>query len=190
MREQDQVRFRANLLWFNQFFDGIRVLYEMTVKQLPSEYFPSVPAITNDNYYFPPQRIVPSMPPYYALLVEGLSHGLQLLTIVDAGLISRRGSFIHEPSIIAVVHTQANKNSWLDEFALNVIRNKKLQVLRITDGVIWGRIISKYPADFFAFQVTLDKFSESPDMLNAVSTYIIQPIVTNLRQGFRNYWLS
>jgi len=185
MKEQDRTRFRANLIWFNQFFDGIRALYEMIVNQLPSEYFPSVSAITGDNYYFPRQKNVPSIPPYYALLVEGLNHSLQLLTIVDAGLISRSGYFIHEPSIIGVVHTQANKNSWLDEFALNVVRNQKVEFLGNTDGILWGHIKSKYPADFFAFQVPLDKFSESPDILDAVIQYIITPVIENLRKGFQ-----
>jgi hypothetical protein len=185
MKEQDRTRFRANILWFNQFFDGIRTLYELIVNQLPSEYFPTISTITSDNYYFPRQKLVPSIPPYYALLVEGVNHSLQILTIVDAGLIARNGFFIHEPSIISVVHTQANKNSWLDEFALNVIRNQKVELVRNADGIIWGHIRSKYPADFFAFQVTLDKFSESPDSLDAVEQFIIAPVIENLGKGFR-----
>jgi len=184
VKEQDRARFRANIKWFNQFFDGVRTLYEMIVNQLPSEYFPSASTITSDNYYFPRQKVVPSIPPYYALVVEGLKHSLQILTIVDASLIARNGFFSHEPSIISVVHTQANKNSWLDEFALNVVRNQKVEVLHKADDIIWGRINSKYPADFFAFQVALDKFSESSDPLEAVSQNIVQPVVENLRKGF------
>lgn len=184
MKEQDRARFRANIQWFNQFFEGVRALYEMIVNQLPSEYFPSAATITSDNYYFPRQKIVPSIPPYYALLVEGSKHSLQILTIVDAGLIARNGYFAHEPSIISVVHTQANKNSWLDEFALNVVRNQKVELVRKSDEIIWGRITSKYPADFFAFQVALDKFSETADPLDAVSKNVVKPIIENLGKGF------
>ena len=103
---------------------------------------------------------------------------------MDAGLIARNGYFTHEPSIISVVHTQANKNSWLDEFALNVIRNQKVELSRKEDNIIWGHIHSKYPADFFAFQVALDKFSEAPDPLDSVNQNIIQPVIDNLRRGF------
>ena len=184
MKEEDRARFKANIQWFNQFFDGVRTLYEMIVNQLPIEYFPTVSTITSDNYYFPRQKIVPSIPPYYALLVEGMKHSLQILTVVDAGLIARNGLFTHEPSIISVVHTQANKNSWLEEFALNVVRNQKVELIRKEDDIIWGRIISKYPADFFAFQVGLEKFSETSDPLEAVSQNIVQPVVENLRKGF------
>lgn len=187
MKEQDRARFRANIQWFNQFFDGTRSIYEMIVNQLPTEFFPTASALSSDNYYFPRQKVAPSIPPYYALLLEGLKHALQILTITDARLIARNGYFIHEPSIIIVLHSQTNKNSWVDEFALNVIGNNKLELIRKVDGIVWGHIKSKYPADFFAFQVALDKFSDTENPQEAVRQYIVNPIIENLRKGFPIY---
>ncbi len=184
MKEQDRARFKANIQWFNRFFDGIRSLYEMVVNQLPSELFPTASTITSDNYYYPQQKVIPYIPPYYALLVEGTNYSLQILTIVDASLISRKGFFTHEPSIITVVHTQANKNSWLDEFGLNVVRNQKIELTYTQDNVIWGHISSKYPADFFAFQVGLEKFAKNPNLSESVQQFIVKPVVDNLRRGF------
>ena len=186
MKEQDRARFRANIDWFNQFFDGMRSIYEMIVNQLPTEFFPAASLVTSEKYYFPRLKTVPSIPPYYALLVEGLKHGLQILTIIDAGLIARNGFFIREPSIIIVLHSQAHKNSWVDEIGLNVISNRKVELIHKADGIIWGHIKAKIPADFFAFQVALDKFSDIDNTQEVVRQNIVHPIQENLRKGFPN----
>jgi hypothetical protein len=186
MKEQDRARFRANIQWFNQFFGGMRDIYAMVLDQLPVEFFPSITKFTSENYSFPRQKITPSIPSYYALLIEGYKCGLQLLTIVDENLIARDGLFIHEPSIIIVVHNKADKNSWVDEFALNVLGNRKVERIQKVDGIIRGHIKSKYPAEFFAFQVALDKFSGTDNPHEAVHQHIVIPLTANLQKGFSN----
>ena len=188
MKEQDRARFKANIRWFNEFFEGIRNIYEMVVSQLPSESFPTSSTLTSEIYYFPRQKVAPSIPPYYALLLEGSRSALQILTIIDSVLIARNGFFIQEPSIIVVLHSQANKAGWADEFALNVIQNHKVIVNQKEDGVIWGQIKSRYPANFFAFQVALDIFSETENPQAAVRHYIVNPILENLTKGFPEYF--
>jgi hypothetical protein len=183
MKEQDRARFTANIQWFNQFFDGIRNIYAIVTDLLPIEYFPSASSIHSGNFYFQQLKVSPSIPAYYAFLLDGPKWGLQLLTIIDASLIARNGFFIHEPSIIAVIHTQPDNNSWLDEIALNVVRNRKLELIRKVDGITWGRIKSRFPADFFAFQVSLDKFSDTGEPRDAVQRYLATPIIENLRKG-------
>lgn len=186
MKEQDRGRFRAYFHWFNQFLDGIRDIYEMVVNQLPPEFFSSADGFTSDNYYFPRQKVAPSIPPYYALSLEGFKCALQIVTIIDSSLIARNGFFLHEPSIIIVLHTQAYKYSWVDEFALNVARNRNVRSIRKVNGIIWGQIKSEYPADFFAFQRSLDKFSNTDNPQEAVRLQIVNPIIENLRKGFPN----
>ena len=184
MKEQDRARFKANIQWFNQFFDGMRIIYEMVMNQLLVEFFPTAANPTSDNYYFPRQKIAPSIPPYYAFSLEGYKHALQILTIIDASLIARNGFFVHEPSIIIVLHSQADKDSWLDEFALNVVRNQNIENIRKVNGIIYGHLKSKYPADFFTFQVALDIFSDTGNLHEAVHQTIITPLIENLRKGF------
>lgn len=186
MKEQDRARFKANILWFNQFFDGVRTIYEMVENQLPVEFFPAIATLTSDNFYFSRQKVVPSIPPYYALYRQGFKHALQILTIIDENLISNNDFFTREPSIIVVLHSRADKCSRLDEFALTVVRNQNVELIRKDNGVIWGHIKSKYPADFFAFQVSLDKFSDIEKPQEAVRQYMVNPIIENLRKGFPN----
>ena len=87
MKEQDRARFTANIRWLNQFFDGVRTIYEMVENQLPTEFFPAIATLTSDNFYFFRQKVVPSIPPYYALYRQGFKHALQILTIIDQNLI-------------------------------------------------------------------------------------------------------
>lgn len=186
MKEQDRARFRANLQWFNQFFDGMRMIYDLVLEQLPVEFFPTKTVFTNENYHFPRNKVVPSIPPYYAFLICGPKYGLQILTIIDASLIAREGFFFHEPSIISVVHTQADKNTRLDELAMNVVGNRKIELIQNAGGIIWGRIKLSVPTHFFAFQVALDEFSETDNTQSAVHKNIILPLTENLHKGFLN----
>jgi hypothetical protein len=45
---------------------------------------------------------------------------------------------------------------------------------------VWGKFTTKFPADFFAFQVQYDKFSDNKNPKEAVRQYIIDPIFNNL----------
>jgi hypothetical protein len=185
MNEQDRKRFQANIQWFNQFFDGIQHIYDIVLDELPIEFFPERLTFTSENYYFPRQKVTPTIPPYYALMVEGYKYALQILTIVDASLISGSGYFVREPSIITIVHTQADKNCWVDEFALNVIGGRNVEFTKKLNETFWGSISTECPAEFFAFQVGLDKFSDSDNLLTAVRQHLLAPLTENLNIGFR-----
>lgn len=184
MNEQDRKRFGANIQWFNQFFEGIRNIYDMVLEDLPAEYFPARRAFTSENYYFPRQKIAPSIPSYYALLVEGFKYALQILTVVDVNLISRSGYFIFEPSIIIVAHNQPEKSSWVGRFALDVIGNKNVEITQKVYRTFWGHITSGQQAEFFTFQVEVDQFSETDNLKSAVHQHIIVPLTNNLKLGF------
>lgn len=188
MKDQDRARFRANILWFNQFFEGIRNIYEMVLDQLPVESFPTASTLSSEVYYFPRKKVSPSIPPYYALLLEGANSALQILTVIDSSLIARHSFFVHEPSIVIVVHSQVSKASWADEFALNVIQNHKLSIKNQEAGVVWGQINSRYSANFFAFQVPLDLFSDTENPQAAVRRHIVDPLLENLTKGFPEYF--
>jgi hypothetical protein len=184
MKDRDKVRFHDNITWFNQFFDGIRQIYELTVDLVPTEYFHEDFTLSSDNFYFPRYKAAPSLPPYYALILEGKKVSFQILSVLEASLIAQSGSFIVEPSMIIVIHSQVDKFAWINEFALKVIKSQDVELTKMMDDVIWGKINGKFPADFFAFQVRYDKFSDDKNPQASVSKYIVDPIIENLERGF------
>lgn len=120
------------------------------------------------------------MPPYYALMLGGKIVALQVVAVVDANLFTPGGPFAVEPSLITVIHDQAEKYCWLNDFALKVIRNQNVELTSINHGSVWGKLNTKFPADFFAFQVQYDKFSENKNPQEAVRQYIIDTIFDNI----------
>jgi hypothetical protein len=183
MKDRDKTRFHDNITWFNQFFDGLRQIYEHVVDLLPAEFFYEDFALNSGNYYFPRYKAAPSMPPYYVLMLEGRMHALQVVSIIDANLIALSGPFSKEPSIITILHTQPEKYGWINDFALNVIKNQNVELTKKERGVVWGKITAKFPADFFAFQVQYDKFSDNRNPQEAVRQYIVNPIIEHLGTG-------
>jgi hypothetical protein len=183
MKEQDKGRFRANISWFNQFFDEINQLYKVIFDLLPEEFISKDYTLSSGNYYFPRFKIAPSIPTYYALMLEGRKFALQAVAVIDTTLFTHNGPFIIEPSLIILIHTQGEKYGWLSEFALKVIKNQEVEFTETVDGVFWGKIKAKFPAQFFAFQVQYDYFTDS-NLHIPVKKYIIDPIVENMERGF------
>jgi hypothetical protein len=184
MKDRDKFRFRANLTWFNQFFEGLRQIYQHVAELLPKDYFPDNYALNLENYYYPTYKAVPSIPPYFALMMEGNKCALQIVSVVDASLFSPSGQFFIEPTMVIVVISTADKYARLDEFALQVIRNQNVEVVNKTGNIMRGKFTAKFPAEFFAFQVQYDRFTDDKKPEIAIRKYIIDPITTNLMQGF------
>jgi hypothetical protein len=186
MKEHDRARISASINWFNQFFDGIRQIYELIVDLLPAEFFIDDFTVSTGNYYFPRYKTAPSIPPYYALMLEGRKCALQVVSILDTNLFGEGVPFIMEPSIIVVAHTQTDKFGWVGEFALMVIENRKVELSKTVDGISWGKINAKFQADFFAFQAQYDKFTDY-NLQAPVQQYIIHPIIEILDKGFDHH---
>ena len=184
MKDRDKLRFRANISWFNQFFDGLRQIYEHVSEMLPVEFFPKRFSPSIENYYFPDLKAVPSLPPYYALMLEGNACGLQIVSVIDESLFAQGGPFSIEPSMVVLVSSEADKYVRVDEFALRVIKNQNVERVKKAGNIVRGKITAKFPADFFAFQVEYDRFSDDKNPEEAIGKYIIDPIITNLQQGF------
>ena len=180
MKDRDKARFHDNITWFNQFFDGMRQLFEYTVDQLPAEFFMEGFTLNSGNYYFPRLKAAPSMPPYYALLLEGKTYALQVVAVIDAYLFSHSGPFILEPSLIAVIYNQPEKYGWINDTALNVIKNQNIIITSTERRGVFGKINFKFTADFFAFQVEYDRFSDTTHPQMAVQKYIVDPIIAYL----------
>lgn len=179
MNKEEQSRLTANVQWFNQFFAQIRQLYKNIVEGLPNEEGFRLAA---KNFYFTKQNQTPSIPPYYALGVEGKQFALQVLTVLEPTLFDRSGHFAVEPSIVVVLHSQAGRYLYFNDHVKRVIRNEGIQITRQADGKLWGKMNSNPPADFFSFQVSFDKFSADKDSRDAVREHIVDPIKEYLGQ--------
>lgn len=184
MKDRDKLRFQANITWFNQFFDGLRQIYQHVAELLPAEFFPENHSLNLENYYYPGFKAAPSLPPYYALMLEGKKCALQVLSVVDSGLFAQNGHFLIEPSMVVLAASQSDKYARVDEFALQVVRNQNVERINKVENIVWGKITTKFPAEFFAFQVQYDRFSDGRKPEIAVGRYIIDPLTTNLLLGF------
>jgi hypothetical protein len=184
MKDRDKLRFQANITWFNQFFNGLRQIYERVSELLPAEFFSEQYSLSIENYYFPDLKAVPCIPPFYALMLEGKKCALQVVSVIDEGLFAEGGLFFIEPSMVIMVHSWSNKYTRLDEFALQVIKNQNVEQVKKAGNIVRGKITAKFPADFFAFQVQYDQFTDNKNPEIAIGRYIIDPITANLEQGF------
>jgi hypothetical protein len=117
-------------------------------------------------------------------MMEGKKCALQVVSVIDASLFAQSGRFLIEPSMIIVVVSQADKYARVDEFALHVIKNQNIGQVKKTGNIVRGKITAKFPADFFAFQVQYDRFSDDKKPEIAIGSNIIDPIYINLAQGF------
>ncbi len=185
MKDRDRDRFRDNITWFNQFFDGIRQIYEFTVTLLPEDFFNDGFSLNSGNFYFPRYKVAPSIPRYYGMTIEGRNCALQMVSVIDAEIFAPAGPLNVEPSMVIVAHTQTEKYSWVSDYALKVIKCQDLEQVDRVKDILWGRIEVKYPAYFFAFQVEYDRFSGNLNLQSAVSQYIVAPILENLKKGFK-----
>lgn len=183
MNDEVQSRFVANVKWFGQFFGGIRQLYGIVVESLPAEFFPEGFKLKSTNFYFPRQNWAPSIPPYYVLMVGGRQFALQILAVLDPDEFGQPGLFIAEPSLVVVLHSQANRYGYISDYALRVIGNRGIEIAQQADNNKYrGKINAKPPADFFSFQVPFDKFSTNQNSRNAVREYIADPIIEYLEE--------
>jgi hypothetical protein len=184
MKDRDKKRFLSSMTWFNQFFEGLNQIYHHVVNLLPVEVLPDGFSVNVENFYYPSLKTAPSIPPYYALVLPGRQAALQIISVIDADAITHGGLFHPEPCMVIVVHSLPDKYAWVDEFALKVIKGQETEQIRKENDVVWGKLTGKYPADFFAFQVQYDRFSDVMDPPQAVSQWLVGPILTNLAKGF------
>lgn len=184
MRDREKIRFQANITWFNQFFNGLRQIYEHISELLPVEFFSEHYSPCMENYYFPDFKAVPRIPPYYALMLEGKKCALQVVSVIDETLFTQGGPFFIEPSMVVMVHSQADRYARLDEFALQMIKNQNVEGIKKAGNIVRGKINAKFPAEFFAFQVQYDQFTDDKKPEIAIGTFIIDPITASLKQGF------
>jgi len=185
MKDRDKTRFQSSMTWFNQFFGGLRQIYEHILTLLPLEYLPDGFSANIENYHYPVLKAAPSIPPYYALLLPCRQVALQVISIIDADLIAHSAVFQPEPSMLVVVHSQPEKYAWVDEFAMKIVKSHDLDQVIKENDVIWGKLIGKYPANFFAFQVLYDRFSDSRNLSEVVNLWVIDPLIANLIKNFR-----
>jgi hypothetical protein len=184
MKDRDRKRFQSSITWFNQFFDGMKQIFELVATLMPAGFSVEDFSTNLENFYYPAFKATPSIPPYYAFTLPGSKAALQLVSVIDESIFPRHGHFTVEPSLVVVLHSRPEKFAWVDEFALKVIKSDHLEQDSKTGKVLHGKIAGKYPAAFFAFQVPYDRFSDIRHPPAAVSKYIIEPITANLDTGW------
>ena len=110
-------------------------------------------------------------------MAGGKQSALQILAVFDPDLLGKPSLITAEPSLVVVLHSQADRYGYIEDYALRVIGNRGIHISRQDDGKFWGSMNPKSPADFFSFQVSFGKFSADKNSRDAVREHIVDPII-------------
>ena len=154
MDTNDLDKYKANLDWFNLFFQDIKQLLDRIADRLAPDF-----AQAGTSFYYPKSNYSPSIPSYLLMGLGGESTALQIFAAIDPEIIGNNKYFKPEPSLFIINHSEKEKYLYVAGYGLNVIQNKSEDFDEIEDGVISGRIPGNEEVHFQAFQVPLSLFT-------------------------------
>ncbi len=169
MDAQEQARFTANWTWFNDFFSGLKQLFDKTARLLRSEFGLSAPKF----YHYPQPRTQPGLPQYYIMGLGGERFAVQVFAVLDLTLLENQVEFVAEPSLVIVKHSRGDKALYLQDYGLRVIRGDGLADFRNEDGWVSGLILAS-KTRFQAFQVPFDAFAAGKDVEAAIRESVVE----------------
>jgi len=172
MNTQDMERFLSNIQWFNDFFDGVRHLFETITKILVSKSL----AISRVGWYYEKSNHVPKIPPYYEMELKGNNFALQLFAVFDPQLLTNnQQAFNSEPSIVIVKHSREDRPGWVADYGLRVIKKDRITQEVFGENVIMGKMVGgdANGTQYFAFQVPFEVFGAGQDINLAIEQHIV-----------------
>ena len=170
MDTNDLDTYKANLVWFNRFFQDIKQLLDKIADQL-SPGFSQV----GTSYYYPKFNYSPSIPPYLLMALGGENTALQIYALLDIEIIGNKEYFLPEPSLVIIKHSDKDKGLYPDDYGLKVI-NSSMDFLEIEGGAISGSIPGKDGVSFQAFQVPLGLFTSDQRAQDIIQERIVNVI--------------
>ena len=166
---KDKNRFIENVNWFNQYFDGVYQLFERISQILQNDY-----SLPEKMYYYYKANSKPSIPGIYLLGLGSEDFAIQIYAIFNLNVFSSQSYFLKEPSIIVLKHSHGKRYGWYKEYGLKIIINNGIE-FENNEGDISGKIIENQ-ANFFAFQVPFDYFTEGEDIENSIHEKILKKL--------------
>jgi hypothetical protein len=177
MKQQDRELFTSDFIWFNSFFENLKLIFEKLGKLMIDEYSTSDP-----GYYYPKFNTLPSLPRYYLMASSGLGFAIQVFAILDPQLIKESSSLLKEPCIAIVAHNREDRSGWPDEYGLKVLSNKDVTFESPDKGCLLGRFDAEDDVRFFAFQVPLSKFEDGVMLSEILRSEILDRLEPFIRE--------
>ena len=172
MNTDDKGRFRANYLWFNQFFDDLQQLLETISKACVSTFGWET---DNKNWYYGKANYKPSLPPYYVTALSGGTFAVQIYAVLDTTILENQPAFKDELSLVIVKHSRADRVLWMDNYGLRIMGKRDITQARFIEKVITGEFLAGegQGANYYAFQVPLDVFTSGIETNAIIQTEIL-----------------
>jgi len=170
MDTEDKQRFIANILWFNQFFDGLNQLLEKIAQSLFIEF-----PLSDKWPYYTKSNSMPSIPPYHVIGLGGEEYAIQVFTVFDSSFLNNSNVFSAEPSFIIVKHSEGSMYAYFEDFGISIIRNQGIKQIRYENNILSGMIL-KNDTSFHAFQIFWDQFIKGQNIDDTIRTQIIDQI--------------
>jgi len=158
--------FIQNREWFNQFFQGLRQIFDRTASKLAIEH-----SLSSQSLYHPTLRPVPRIPPYYMVGIGGGEFAIQIYAILDVDMF-RNQFFQAEPSIVVIRHADSDRYLYIGDYGERVLGDGPLTATRVEDSVLMGFIRGRTP--FQAFQVGIEHFELGRDLDQEIDTLIVE----------------
>jgi len=147
--------FFQNVKWFNEFFDGLKELYDKISIILEKEF-----ELSEKSYYYYKPNDKPSIPSTYHLFLGGEEFKLNLAVLFNEDDIKNK-KFLVEPSIIVSVHDEY----FCIEVSSYVADLQDVKQIKEENNFISGILDWDTEVRFESFQVPLDLFLEYDDKI-------------------------
>ncbi len=158
MEKETAERFFQNIKWLNDFFSDLRNLFDKISSIIEKEL-----GYSEKSYYYYKSNDMPSIPSGYFLLLSGEGKlGLQITAVFDKEKVTNNKFFFNEPTIIVVLHNWRVNDTNTTWITWNIVEGKNIKEIDEDGGLISG-IFDASQIEFYAFQVSLDMFSEYKD---------------------------
>ena len=176
MDTNDLETYKANLVWFNRFFQDIKQLLDKIADLLSPEF-----SQVGTSFYYPKFNYSPSIPPYLLMALAGKNATLQIFALLNPEIIGNMEYFLPEPSLFIIKHSDKDKGLYPDDYGLKVIHYPEV-FPEIENGVIFGLVPGKDEVHFQAFQVPLGLFT-----IDQKAEDIIQKRIVNILEGLPDF---
>lgn len=173
---QDFVRFETNREWFNEFFKGLKQVFDRTANAFGS-HLPDMDV----GYFYPKANTRPSIPTYYVLGVGCDGFAVQVYAILDHTILAGHPYFRAEPSFVVVKHSRGDRYLWLKDYGLRVITRERVTETRADPTVEVGVVVRGFiehdpPTQYCAYQVPLDHFEEGQSLDTSIDRMFVVPV--------------
>lgn len=170
MNSESVKQLKANIKWFNQFFEDLNWIHSRIWDLLPDSFFEenfdrnrlSNQTDKGNNISYTKYNAYPTIPDYLPRGLQGQNSSLQIATILNPeGMIDKYYSVEFSVFIALISATESSAWGYYETNIMRIIKNDKIEDLGRNGKVIRGNYFNQKAnkkIDFSLVQVPLSKF--------------------------------